>query len=119
MDDGAILVRSVDGSTQQIVRLLGVDNSQTMDLPGYLRSRLAGRTVTLLLDSPQTRDGQRRLLAYVFASDADNLNVDVVRDGLAYADRRTHYLLEEEFRAAQVDAKKKRCGLWGGTTNAG
>jgi Staphylococcal nuclease homologue len=119
VDDGAILIRSADGSTQQIVRLLGVDVSHTTDLSGYLGSRLAGRTITLLLDSPQTRDGQRRLLAYVFASDTDNLNVDVVRDGLAYADRREHCLLEEEFRTAQADAKKKRRGVWGGAIRAG
>jgi endonuclease YncB( thermonuclease family) len=112
MDDGSILVRSADGSTQQIVRLLGVDTRQTTNLPDYLRSRLVGKTVMLLLDSPQTRDGQRRLLAYVFSSDVDNLNVNVVHDGLAYADRRQNCLLNEEIRTAQNDARKKVRGLW-------
>ena len=81
-------------------------------MPDYLRGRLADKTVMLLFDSPQTRDNQRRLLAYVYASDADNLNVDVVHDGEAYADRRQNCLFEEEIRMAQSDAKKKRRGLW-------
>jgi len=119
MDDGSILVRSADGSTQQIVRLLGVDIRQTTDLPDYLRNRLVGRTVTLLLDLPQMRDGQRRLLAYVFPTDVDNLNVDVVHDGLAYADRGQNCLLDEEIRVAQSDARKKVRGLWGEAAKRG
>jgi len=102
-DDGSILVRSVDGSTQQIIRLLGVTTAPHIDL----RTRLIGKPVTLLLDSPQTRDAQRRLLAYVFTSETDNLNVQLVRDGLAYADRQQDCLFEQEIRAAQSDARKK------------
>ena len=108
LDDGSILVRLADGSTQQIVRLLGVQTPPHIDL----QSRLAGKTVTLLLDSPQTRDNQRRLLGYVFSSDRDNLNVDLVRDGLAYADRQQDCQLEPEIRAAQTEARKKGRGLW-------
>jgi endonuclease YncB( thermonuclease family) len=119
MDDGSILVRSADGSTQQTVRLLGVDTRQTTNLPNYLRNRLVDRTVTLLLDSPQTRDGQRRLLAYVFPSDVDNLNVNVVHDGLAYADRQPDCLLDEEIRSAQNDARKKVRGLWSDAAKRG
>jgi Staphylococcal nuclease homologue len=102
-DDGSILVRSVDGSTQQIVRLLGMTMASQIDL----QTRLIGRSVTLLLDSPQTRDAQRHLLAYVFTSETDNLNVELVRDGLAYADRQQDCLFEQEIRAAQSDAKRK------------
>ena len=119
LDDGSILIRAADGSTQQIVRLLGVDAPQPMHMPDYLQSRLAGKTVMLLLDSPQTRDEHRRLLAYVYASDADNLNVDVVHDGQAYADRRQTCLFEEELRMAQSDAKKKRRGLWSSAVKSG
>ena len=119
LDDGSILVRSADGSTQQIVQLLGVDAPQPTHMPDYLQSRLAGKTVMLLLDSPQTRDKQRRLLAYVYASDADNLNVDVVHDGQAYADQRQNCLFEEEIRIAQSDAKKKRRGLWSNAAKTG
>ena len=37
---------------------------------------------------PQTRDASGHLLAYLFLTDTDDLNFDIVRDGQGYVDRR-------------------------------
>jgi endonuclease YncB( thermonuclease family) len=97
------------------VRLLGIDASakhwadQSMK---YLEARLKGRTVTLKLDGTQTRDAQGRLLAYVYITDNDCVNVDIVRDAQAFADRRIRHTLKSAIELAENEARKKKRGMW-------
>jgi endonuclease YncB( thermonuclease family) len=52
------------------------------------------------------------LLAYVYLSDLDCLNLDMVRDGRAYADRRYRHTFRPQFELAEAEARKKQRGLW-------
>lgn len=124
----AIVTRAIDGDTicvqlpgdsrDQTVHLLGVD---APDLPAshwsenaakYTTARTVGRTVTLRLDPIGWRNDRGELLAYVFITDADNLNVDMIHDGQAYADRRVQHSLHASFEAAEKEARQKKRGLW-------
>jgi endonuclease YncB( thermonuclease family) len=117
VDGDTICVRGDDGA-ETVVHLLGVD---APDLPSehwaeraakYASARTVGRTVTLRLDPIGWRNDRGELLAYVFITDADNLNVDVIRDGQGYADRRVAHSLHAAFEAAEKDARDKKRGLW-------
>jgi endonuclease YncB( thermonuclease family) len=121
-DGDTIIVRSTAGETR--VRLLGVDAPELRRENGshpdhwadraaaYTRGRAEGKFVTLQLDPPQTRDTYDRLLAYVYLSDTDCLNMDLVRDGQAYADRRFKHSFRPQYEMAENEARKKQRGLW-------
>lgn len=100
------------------VHLLGVDAADSptdhwfAESLRYTTARLKDRTITLRLDGTQTRDDSGNLLAYVFITDADNLNADVIRDAQAYADRRVKHTFHAAFEQAENEARKKRRGLW-------
>jgi endonuclease YncB( thermonuclease family) len=80
----------------------------------YLASHAVGVPMTVLLEMPQTRDPQGRLLAYLFEPDGQPLNVAMVRDGAAYAERRSTCLLSGSIQLAETAARKKKLGFWNG-----
>jgi endonuclease YncB( thermonuclease family) len=80
----------------------------------YLSSHALGRPMTVLLETPQTRDRSGRLLAYLFDPDSQSLNVAMVRDGVAYAERRSSCALSGSIELAETTARKKKIGLWNG-----
>ncbi len=105
------------------MHLLGVD---APELPGdywadhaarYTAGRTADRTVTLHLDPIGWRNDRSELLAYVFITDADNLNLDLVHDGQAYADRRVNHSFHAPFEAAEKEAREKKRGMWKSLTD--
>ena len=121
------VVRAVSGDEvivvaegqETLVHLLGVD-APDKGLAGeqsafdYTSKRLKDREVILRLEPTQTRDSQRSLLAYIYVADNDNLNLDIIRDGKAYADRRFKHTLANSFEQAEADAHKKSRGIWNG-----
>jgi micrococcal nuclease len=121
-DGDTLTIRN--GSSEARVRLLGVDAPELHPDGGvppdhwaeraaaYTRGRSEGKFVTIKLDSTQTRDRYERLLAYVYLSDTDLLNLDLVRDGQAYADRRFKHSLRSQFETAENEARKRGRGLW-------
>lgn len=139
-DRRPVVVTSViDGDTLRVcrsptaddepVRLLGIDAPEMTPADGragpdhwaaeasaYLQRALggggSGATVTLRLDSTQTRDKYRRLLAYAYVGDAENLNLAMVRDGHAYAHRMFPHSLRRQFEQAEDEARGKGRGLW-------
>jgi micrococcal nuclease len=128
----ATVTSVIDGDTVEIqsspglhetVRLLGID---APDVPGAywseesrkaLADRVEGKSVTFRLDSTQTRDGDGRLLAYLYAGDGENLNLGLVRDGHAYADRRQVHSFIRQFEQAEAEARAKGRGLWKDATD--
>jgi endonuclease YncB( thermonuclease family) len=118
IDGDTICVRVPDESTETTVHLLGVDAPDLLDAhwavnaANYTAARTKDRSVTLRLDPIGWRNDRRELLAYVFITDADNLNLDLVHDGQAYADRRTGHSLHASFEEAEKDARAKKRGLW-------
>ena len=128
-DGDTLTVRPLTGGPETRVRLLGVDTPElhssgsaghywARDALEYTRARVGGRAVTLRLETTSTRDRYRRLLAYVYVGDADHLNLDLVRDGQGYADRRFPHSLRSQFEQAESEARRRERGLWKGVTEA-
>jgi endonuclease YncB( thermonuclease family) len=119
------VARVIDGDTFLLndnqktrVTLLGID---APDLPdhhfaaeahAYLAGRLKDRSILLKLDGTETRDAKNRLRAYVYITETDLLNADVVRDGRGYADRRTNHVFRPQVEQLETEARKKKRGLW-------
>lgn len=124
VDGDTVCIRLNNGEDQTKIRLLGVDApelySDSTGLPdfwaerakNYLADRLMNKPVTLRLEPTQTRDRYDRLLAYLFLTDADNLNLELIRDGQVYADRRFNHTFRPQFELAEIEARKKGRGLW-------
>jgi endonuclease YncB( thermonuclease family) len=116
--DGARIIVADQARGETAVKLLGVDAPKLPDAHwaeksrAYTAARTSGRTVTLRLDPICTRTEDGALPAYVFISDGDNLNADIIRDGQAYADRRVKHTFASQFSVAENEARKKPRGLW-------
>jgi endonuclease YncB( thermonuclease family) len=98
-----------------VVQLLGVTpalNEQAERGKTYLANRLDGKNVTLRLEPTQTRDASGHLLAYVYFTDTDLINLDIVHDGQAFADRRVAHSLHQQIEQAENEARKKQRGMW-------
>jgi micrococcal nuclease len=81
----------------------------------YLEKRIAAardRSLILQFDGTETRDRFGRLLGFVYVTESDCLNLAMVRDGYAYADRRFDSFLKSELARAEVEARKRGRGLW-------
>lgn len=123
--------RVLDGDTFEIfdrgrkerVRLVGVDCPKSghngspdaywgPQATQYTRTRCEGKDVVLKFNGTETRDRSGRLLAIVYLSDTETLNLAVVRDGQAYVDRRFTSLVRPALARAEADARKAGRGLW-------
>jgi len=128
------VIRVVDGDTVVIkyngkyekVRLLCVDTPESVhpdkkqNIPmgkvasKYTQKKLIGKYVNLEFEIKKIRGNYGRLLAYVFV-DGQNLNLDLVRQGLSpyytkYGKSEKH---DSEFRAAEKQARKEELNIWG------
>ena len=93
-----------------MVKPLGIapiDSSAT----DWLKNRLTGQQITLLLQSPQTRNADGSLRAFVFLKN-QNLSVELIKAGLAYADRREKTEMDSLIDTAESEARKKKRGAW-------
>lgn len=119
--DGDTLILADGRATR--VALLGVDAPDFPDAHfseqamRYLDDRLRGRRILLRLDGTQTRDDAGRLLAYVYLGDTDLVNADIVRDGLAYADRRSRHTFAPQIEQLENEARTRKRGLWENVTD--
>jgi micrococcal nuclease len=125
-DSRVPVIRVIDGDTIKVrfrgkvesVRLLRI-NTPEKGQPGFAEATralqaLLGNKVRLSFETPgrPTRDTYGRLLAYIF-TDETNANVEIVRSG--WSRFWTKYgagRLAPAFRAAELEARKKRLGLW-------
>jgi endonuclease YncB( thermonuclease family) len=111
----------IDGDTVQLsngetIRLLGI-NTPEMGQQYYeesknrLKELIEGKTVTLEKDADD-KDQYGRLLRFIFLDD-ENINIELVREGLAAA-----YIIppnvkyETELREAENEAKDLEIGIW-------
>jgi endonuclease YncB( thermonuclease family) len=101
---------SVANGSIETVRLLGI-TSPAAGAQQWLRDRAVGRDITLLLQSPQTRDASGQLLAFAFINDS-NLSVEITGTGMARADRHNRSMMDGLIRSAERDAQKKELGIW-------
>jgi endonuclease YncB( thermonuclease family) len=115
----SVLVQLPGSDAKTPVRLIGVagfDADWDSQAQRWLDANVSNRSITLLLGPTQTRDGQGDLLAYAFLP-RDNISTDLVKSGLALADRREPYALHGAVEEAETDARKKRRGLWATATD--
>ena len=68
--------------------------------------------MTLKLELTQTRNRDGHLLGYLFVTDADNLNLDMIHDGQAFSDRRIKHTFRSVFDQTENDARIKKRGMW-------
>ena len=129
-DGDTIWVQPTGGGPETKVRLIGEDTPELHSASGgggdywareamrYTADRAAGRSVTLRLEPTNTRDKYKRLLAYVYVGDSDQLNLDLVRDGQGYADRRFRHSMRSQFEQAEAEARRRGRGLWKGVSES-
>jgi endonuclease YncB( thermonuclease family) len=119
INGGTIELALPDGTGAE-VRLLGIDAPEhgAQAARDELKARAEGKVVALRLEPTETRDGDGRLLAYVYPDDAEDLNLAMVRDGFAYADRRTDHTYRRAFEQAEAEARRRGRGLWRDVTEA-
>lgn len=101
-----------DGTTVQLLGVTPADYGWADWGKTYLSNRLEGKLITLRLEPTQTRDASGRLLAFVYSTDSDLINLDIVHDGQAFADRRVKYSLHQQIEQAENEARKKQRGMW-------
>ncbi len=96
---------SIQIGPQAFVRLLGISipPADAARAKVYLSLRLIGHRVTVLMENSRGRERDGQLPAYLFDSDGDNLNVDLVAAGLGRPDPRDQAVL-----SAQISAASKR-----------
>ena len=130
IDGDTILVD--DAGTGTTVRLLGIDTPETVDpdLPvqcfgpeasARTEQLLTGQHVWLETDPSQAAvDNYSRTLAYVWLSDDQLVNLQLIEEG--YAREYTYdnpYRHQDTFQAAQADAVHAGRGLWSATACGG
>ncbi|GAH16418.1 unnamed protein product, partial [marine sediment metagenome] len=73
-----------------------------------------GKSVNLEFEIKKLRGNYGRLLAYVFV-DGQNLNLDLVRQGLSayYTKYGKSEKYDAKFRAAEKKARKEKLNIWG------
>jgi micrococcal nuclease len=80
----------------------------------YTQKKLTDKYVKLEFEIHRLRGNYGRLLAYVFV-DGQNLNLDLVRQGLSpyYTKYGKSEKYDAEFRAAEKQARKEELNIWG------
>jgi micrococcal nuclease len=127
------VTKVVDGDTiwvnnngkRQKIRMIGMDTPETVDprkpvqcfgleASAQAKTILGGQSVYLETDPSQdTVDKYGRTLAYVWTTSGRLFNLDMIADG--YAHEYTYYVpyrYQQEFKAAQSDARTQERGLW-------
>lgn len=120
--DGDTVVVELPGGDREKVRLIGVDTPESVaprkpverfseEATAYAERRLLGRSVRLAF-GPELRDYYGRLLAYVFLDDGTCLNLAIVSDGYGFAYLKYPFPFQDEFSAAEREARSAGQGLW-------
>ena len=123
--DGDTIVINYNGKKEK-VRLLCVNTPESVhpdkkqNIPmgkvasKYTKKKLTGKYVKLEFEIDRLRGYYGRLLAYVFI-DGQNLNLDLVRQGLSpyYTKYGKSEKYDSVFRAAEKQARKEKLNIWG------
>ena len=132
-----LVVRVVDGDTIDIeragvrerVRLIGINSPESVDprrpvecfgkeASKYASSILGGQRVTVASDPTQsTKDKYGRSLFYVYLPGGRSFNELMIEEGYAHEyTYHTPYRYQQEYKAAERDARANMRGLWASTT---
>ncbi len=117
LDGQTLRLRRLPTGPETTVRLLGVriPDAATDHLASDALTRQAlNKPVLIVLDPLPVRDRAGRLPAYLYLTDADCINSQLIRDGLARADREQVHTQRMPFLKAESEAHRKSLGLWRG-----
>lgn len=79
----------------------------------YIKNRLSNRVTYYLEYDEEFKDRYGRALAYVWFSDSDMLNMDIICDGYAMPlTIKPNDKYAKEFKACYEEAKKRGIGVW-------
>jgi endonuclease YncB( thermonuclease family) len=101
---------SLASGSLETVRLLGIA-SPAAAAQQWLTDRTTAQDVTLLLQSPQTRDSSGALLAFAYIHHS-NLSVEITQAGMARPDRQNKSIMDALIRSAEKESQKKKLGQW-------
>ena len=120
--------RVIDGDTVELttgekVRLIGVDTPETKDLrkpvqyfgkeaTAFTQRSVEGKRIRLEYDQ-QRRDKYGRTLAYVYLEDGTFMNAEIIKQGYGFAYTRFPLKYLDEFRRLEREARGAKRGLWG------
>ncbi len=121
-DGDTITILTPSGGLEKL-RLKGIDAPElargempsehfAMESKRYLFSRIDGRQITIRFDGTERRDRYGRLLAFIYLTDNDCINLSLVQNGYAYVDRRFDSFMRSQLGQAEGEARKKSRGLW-------
>ena len=140
--DGDTLRISLPDSSQEIVRILGIDTPEVTpggndpdafkgvtdpwflsawgeEASSTLHREVEGREVTVTIDrAAGERDRYGRLLAYVQTADGIDLGELLISRGLARVYTAESFARKERYLTVQKLAMRQRAGLWSGMTPA-
>ncbi len=122
-----LVKRVIDGDTIELstgerVRLIGVDTPETKDprrpvqyfgeeAAAFTKRMVEGKRVRLEYDW-ERKDKYGRTLAYVYLEDGTFLNAEIIRQGYGFAYTRFPFKYLEEFRKLEREAREAGRGLW-------
>lgn len=122
--DGDTIVSDINGELETI-RLIGLDTPEIVDprkivqcfgkeASDKAKEILTGQKVRIETDPSQgARDKYGRLLAYIFLPNGTFFNKMMIEEGYGHEyTYRLPYKYQNEFKAAQVRARKDKTGLW-------
>ena len=122
LDGQTLLLQEADGRLTPL-HLLGIDAPMgdspfAQSAAEALLEKTWKKNVLIRFDPMATRDAAGGLTAYVYLSDADMVNTDMVKSGAAYAQRKLRCEMTTAFTLAESDAHKHSRGLWQGQSAA-
>jgi micrococcal nuclease len=120
--------RVIDGDTVELttgekVRLIGVDTPETKDprkpvqyfgkeATAFTQRLVEGKRVRLAYDQ-QRQDKYGRTLTYIYLEDGTFVNAEIIKQGYGFAYTRFPFKYLEEFRQLEREAREAGRGLWG------
>lgn len=123
--------RVIDGDTIEVlikgetakVRLIGVDAPELTDSRAdvqplaedskkYLTSLLTNQCVEVLIENNNKSDKYGRILGYVFLPNNRLVNLEIIKNGYAWALTKFKFAKLSEFLYAEADARNAKAGLW-------
>ena len=118
--DGDTIKVNINGKTE-IVRLLGIDSPEldkkecfSKEAKLEMSKFTKNKSVKLEKDSIQPdRDRYKRLLRYISLENGTLVNEEMVKEGYAFAYRKSNSDKLKDFIKLENEAKNKRLGLWG------
>lgn len=117
VDSVALDVVLVSDGTTSRVRLCGLESADQADavvVKDWWRGAAEKRWLLVLDDRGAPRDANGVLAAYLWSDDGTMLNEEMLRLGLARADRAATYALKLRFIRQEEAARRRGDGMWRG-----